>query len=60
MRNCESYVSSAIWHGEEKWAALEKEYENMGKTSSWTVCCFRAEKVDGGERERERWKLITT
>lgn len=54
-RNCESYVSRAIWHGEVGCSG-KREHENTGKTGSWPVCCLRAEKVHGGER----WKLIAT
>ena len=54
MRNCESHVSSAIWHGEVGCTG-KKSMRTWGKTGSWTVCRFRAEKVDEGrERERER------
>lgn len=50
-RNCESYVSRAIWHGEVGCTGKRELYENMGKTGSWTMCCFRAVEV---------WKLIPT
>ncbi len=40
-RNCESYVSSVIWHGEVGCSGKRELYENMGKTSSSTVCCFK-------------------
>lgn len=49
-RNCESYVSGAIWHGDVGCTGKRKLYENIGKTGSWTVCCYRAEKVHGRER----------
>lgn len=49
-RNCESYVSRAIWHGEVGCTGKRELYENMGKTGAWTACRFRTEKV---EREME-------